>query len=304
MKKRSWISTIITIAVLVAAFYIYKYRYLMSEYRDYYVFYEDVHGLQKSSPIMIDGVMVGRVSDIEFYGQDQVRVTLTIKKEVALTDSSVAQLGANGLVGDKMITLIMSDHKEVLKQEATLVPEMDTMTIFMSQQVEPIIANAQYQVRYADSNIQSFNRQIEEGLLTNISATLSRLNKDMGSFVKQVNGFKSEIDTTVNSIRNAAANTGSMVDNISHTNASIQSTLATTKKYAKPTLNDNLTSIKGSFTNIANAVNSLTNKDTGALAPLLNSKQAYTTATQQADTAKQAIEDIQKNPPVISIIGK
>lgn len=304
MKKRSWISTIITIAVLVAAFYIYKYRYLMSEYRDYYVFYEDVHGLQKSSPIMIDGVMVGRVSDIEFHGQDQVRVTLTIKKEVVLTDSSIAQLGSNGLVGDKMITLIMSDHKEVLEHKATLVPEMDTMTIFMSQQVEPIIANAQYQVRYADSNIQYFNRQIEAGLLTNISATLSQLNTGMSAFVKQVDGFKSEIDTTVNSIRNAAVNTGSMVDNIGQTNASIQSALTTTKKYATPTLNDNLTSIKGSFSNIANAVNGLTNKDTGALAPLLNSKQAYTNATQQVDTAKQTIEDIQKNPPVISIIGK
>lgn len=303
MKRKNWISTLLTIGVLAAAFYIYKYSYLVSQYRDYYVYYEDVHGLQKSSPIYIDGVQVGRVSDIEFSGKEHVKVTLTIKKDVNLNDSTVAQLAANGLVGDKMIVLYKSNSNTLLKHKDTLIPEMDTTVIFMSQQVEPIIASAQYQIRSADSNIQYFNRRIKQGLLSEISASLSSLNKDMKGFVSNIHQFNNEMDTTILSIRNAAANTSSMVDNIAHTNESIKGALELTNKYAKPTISSDLASIKSSFSSIAKAVNGITNKDTGALGPLLHTKKTYISVTQKADTAKQAIEDVKDNPPVISIIG-
>lgn len=275
----------------------------MSQYRDYYVYYEDVHGLQRSSPIYIDGVQAGRVSDIEFTENDKVRVTLTIKKEVQLNDSTVAQLAADGLVGDKMIRLYKSNSKTVLDHRSTLVPEMDTTVIFMSQQIEPIIASAQYQVRSADSNIQQLNRQIKQGLISQITSSLSTFNKDMKGFIHQVGDIGLQIDTAVISIRNAKANTSSMVNNINGTNESIIGAVELTKKYSKPTLASDLATIKESFSKVAKAVNGITNKDTGALGPLLHSKKAYTSTVQKADSVKDAIEDIKQNPPVISIIG-
>lgn len=303
MKRKGWISTVLTIGVLVAAFYIYKYSYLMSQYRDYYVYYEDIHGLQKSSPIYIDGVQAGRVSDIEFSEGDKVKVTLTIKKEIRLNDSTVAQLAADGLVGDKMIRLYKSESNTLLKHKATLVPEMDTTVIFMSQQIEPIIASAQYQIRSADSNIQQLNRQLKQGLISQITSSLSTFNKDMKGFVSNIGDIAKDVDTAVISIRNTQANTTSMVASINSTNESIKGAVELTKKYSKPTLGSDLASIKESFSKVAKAVNGITNKDTGALGPLLYSKKAYTSTVQKADSAKDAVDEIKENPPVISIIG-
>ena len=69
-RKRSTWLTVISVLVLVAGYLAYKYAYLVYREYDYITLYEDVHGLQRSNPIFIDGVRVGEVSNIELIATD------------------------------------------------------------------------------------------------------------------------------------------------------------------------------------------------------------------------------------------
>ena len=64
-----------------------------------FVEFPDARGVQQGSPVRKSGVLIGRVTDIDFAEQGGVRLTLEIDAEVTLRHTEVCQIRTS-LLGD------------------------------------------------------------------------------------------------------------------------------------------------------------------------------------------------------------
>jgi phospholipid/cholesterol/gamma-HCH transport system substrate-binding protein len=76
---------------------------------DYYAIsarFNDVTGLKANAPVQMYGVELGFVEKIGIDQKDGMSVvTLKIRKDVQLTDDTIASIKTSGLIGDKYVKL-------------------------------------------------------------------------------------------------------------------------------------------------------------------------------------------------------
>ena len=63
-----------------------------------------VAGLKNKSEVMLAGVSIGKVKDIELK-DDRAEVVMSIQKKVKLEDDSIASIKTMGIIGDKYVSI-------------------------------------------------------------------------------------------------------------------------------------------------------------------------------------------------------
>jgi len=119
---------IICIALLYLGFNYLKGKDFFTNSNKYYAIYENIDGLTISNSIYINGLAVGRVSDITFLQTEEnlILVEVDIQKNIVLDESTVAVLISEGFLGGKAIKLeIPEDIKNPLKSGDTLKSTLD-----------------------------------------------------------------------------------------------------------------------------------------------------------------------------------
>lgn len=98
---------IVGIALLIWGYNFLKGQNLFKSQAKYYVKYENILKLQKSSPVYIHGYQVGNVSEIQIDPVDlqTIIVTLEVLPEINLPPDTKAVLYADGVMGDMAIEL-------------------------------------------------------------------------------------------------------------------------------------------------------------------------------------------------------
>ena len=79
--------------------------------------FTNVGGLNRGASVMVAGVNVGRVEEIELDESYRALVTLRLRKGLELPVDSLASVRTSGLIGDKFIALSPGVEEELLKPE-------------------------------------------------------------------------------------------------------------------------------------------------------------------------------------------
>ncbi len=112
-----------------------------------YVYMDNSFNLSLGTPVLMNGVKVGKVQDI-YLESDNVVVVLLIEKNVKVPLGSAAKIGYKGLIGDLLINIIRTTNKEYhkdgdkIKGEGPLSPNslLEKMTK-IAEQLEIITAD-------------------------------------------------------------------------------------------------------------------------------------------------------------------
>ena len=69
--------------------------------------FEDVNGLQKGNNVWFSGVKIGTVSNIQFYGKNQVKIIMKIETKVQqyVRKDSKVKISTDGLIGNKILVI-------------------------------------------------------------------------------------------------------------------------------------------------------------------------------------------------------
>ena len=85
---------------------------------DYYVLnarFASVSGLKTGSSVEMAGVQIGTVDRIRIHTELQVaEVELKIRKDIALSEDTIASIKTNGLIGDKYVRMMPGGSEEIL----------------------------------------------------------------------------------------------------------------------------------------------------------------------------------------------
>lgn len=96
--------------------------------------FKNVSGLKVGNNVLLSGIQIGTVKNIEFVSDSVVLVTLIIKSEVQkyIKTDALASIGSDGLMGDKVVTIspgsvsdkIVSDNATINSEETIEIKDL------------------------------------------------------------------------------------------------------------------------------------------------------------------------------------
>lgn len=277
---------VFAVAVILVSWWGIKWlqgQNLLLSSNSYYAYYEDVSGLMVSSRVMLRGVQVGNVQDIELE-EDKVRIEMLIEDEYAalIPANSVAELGSASLMGGTQISIIQGDSREMVKPEAVITGRIKPDLVgTMSDKAGELLDGLNTTVG-GINELLSTNREAIDNMITNLEAMTMSINSMLSAARNDINGTLSNLRTFTNTL---AANSGrieAMIGNLDKV----------TTDLAEANFVEQLDSTLTSLDSIVKTIE----EGDGTAGMLINDKALYESLNSAGDNLAQLLEDLKANP--------
>ena len=247
----------------------------------YYVYYDDVSGLQESSEVKLRGVKVGNVTDIVLE-RDRVLVELAVetKYEDMIPSNSIAEMGAAGLMGGVEIVIKQGDSAEPIANDA-----------FLEGRVKPDMIGM-----LADGGsalIEELNATVES-----LHTMLDGNSETITSLVANLESVTATIDKVLASgqIQGALNNLSSFTDTLAENEARIDSMLANLDNFTGELAEADVVSKLTTTVESLNGVLAEINNQEGTVGKLLNDSELYDSLNTAGNNLGLLLEDLKVNP--------
>jgi phospholipid/cholesterol/gamma-HCH transport system substrate-binding protein len=195
-----------------------------SSQRRYFAVYENIDKLTESNQIFLNGLAVGRVSDITIMPnkQNEVLVEMAIDSEVKLNNETIAILSSDFL-GTKSILLELGNGKTQLKQNDTLKATLDKGMAELLAQAAPVASSLQatlVKVNNILSNLEKNTAQLDrmfEGLAATpklINGTLITVQGKVVDLADNAKSVTQNLNTTLDALKPTLQNFRTLSDSL------------------------------------------------------------------------------------------
>ncbi len=205
-----------------------KGRNLLSDYKTFYVEYENVEGLAASAPVTINGLVVGKVASISLQNTNgKIIAELQIKSDFPISKSSIIDIYEPGLIGGKQIQIIPNYNDKIMaKSGDTLRGGIKKgLTDLVGEKLTPLQQKVEKTVVSADSLLTSLNQVLDAQTKDNLKNSIANLNKTLAQFNEasiSVNAIldknKVKIDGTLTNINKVSSDFSQISDSLSKAN--------------------------------------------------------------------------------------
>ncbi len=218
-----------------------KGRDLFTNYKTFYVDYQNVEGLPISAPVTINGLAVGKVNSIKLNNKTgKLTVELQVNTDFPISKSSLAEIYAPSPIGGKQIAIIPNtkDSSEAVSGDFLQSSSKLGLTDALALQIEPLKDKIEKLLNNANTMVGNVNQIMDERTKTNLRNSLANLNETMAEFKaisKNTNAMlaenKSKIGNTMSNFEKTSANFSKVSDSLARlelgkTVKNLESTLA------------------------------------------------------------------------------
>lgn len=290
---------IVALVVLYFGFAFLKGSNIFSDTRSYFVVYNNVDGLTLSNPVLLNGIKVGAVKDMQLLVNqgNRIQVELSVREDLQIGDSTIASLISSDLLGSKAIILYPGNSSVMYDGGETLIPYKETsITDMLSSKAVPVIDRV-------DTTLVRVNRLLDSEAKGNIQAILANskesteaLNTLIRSNQQNINAITTNLNQLVSSLRQ----TQQHIDRIAVNMTEITDTL---KQVEITKLVNNANS---AVTELETAVAKL-NSDKNTIGLMMNDDELYRNFDRSTKALNMLLRDIQANPKryvQFSLIGR
>lgn len=283
---------IVTFAIFYLGFNFLKGLDVFRTENEYFAYYSNVEGLQTSNPVMYNGVTIGRVVEVmPEQDRNRVKVMLAIKREIVVNDNSVAILSDNGLLGGKMIKLLIQSGTP-LKDEGTLKSEIEGgLMSGLSERAAPVLKNADSLIVTLTSIVQQFDQTgvALKALIANANQTTNGVNAVVASNAKNLSAITANAATLTSNLNGLTTNLDAQIKPIlQKTNTFADSLNAMRLGQTVAQLNSSVTSLQVMLKEI--------NQGKGTIGKLATDDSLYVNLDKTAANLASLMADLQANP--------
>jgi len=286
----------VSILVLFAGFYFLRGSNVFSSEHTYYVYYDNVAGLQPSAAVQLKGLQIGKVSNIELNGGNRVKVSLAIGNKIDLPKGTVAKLTSLDLLGTKGISLDMGTSTEIVKDKETLQDAVEGGIVDkISVEVTPLLTDVRKVVNNVDSVLTSVNMIFSQQARDDLQKSIAALHVAMDHF----SGVSATLDRQSESVTRVIQNADKITTNLANNNESIDHTLknlrTTTDNLSQARIQETVAKLEGMADEL-NTVMKKVNNGEGSLGMALNDKSLYTDITTTMKSLNDLVTDLKAHP--------
>jgi phospholipid/cholesterol/gamma-HCH transport system substrate-binding protein len=302
---------IVSTVMLLLGYNFLKGKRLWSTSTTLYATYGNIQGLQKSNPILINGLQVGTVYDIRTdKNMRNILVEMNITKDVFIPVNSVSSIKTNPL-GTPSIEINLGDATTHLKNKDSILTESGGgLFDNVLKNVDPVLFQVKKAVTSLDTLLASFNTILDPKAKNNISTTLENLNAITASMIQSAASLQVLLNSQTGTLAKSLNNVSSITGNFAATNDKITSVVTnldkTTTKLAELEFDKTINTLNSTLAELKSIVGKLNNTD-GSLGKLMNDPKLYNNLTSTSNKINLLLDDIRINPKRyvnISVFGK
>lgn len=266
---------------------------LLKRNTNYYIVYDKIDGLLKSSTVTINGFRVGQVSDIEFLGDYSGRllVTLSLQENFKIAKGSTAKIFSSDIMGTKGIKLEIV-HSGVYYQDDDTIPGTTESDLKdqISAQLLPIKNKTEELIASLDSVLKVVNYVLNKKTRENLIQTFDNVNRT----VANIESSSAELNKIISSgkINSIVTNLDSVSGTFSKNTVQISNIIKNLS-----TLSDTLSKLNISpvFAEITSIVKKL-NSEESSIGLLINDPKLYQNLNSLAESLDLLLKDVKNNP--------
>lgn len=279
------LSVIAAIIILIFGIDYLKGINLFSPANFYYASYDNVAGLEISSPVTVDGYKVGQVRDIEFDYEHpgKIKVLLALNKNLHIPVDSKASMGST-LMSGNFISITLGKSSEMLQigSEISSYEQADLMTS-LNENVMPTVNQILPRI---DSLLMNLNKLVGDPALL---ASIQRLDGITGNVMDATVGLNGVLNRDVPVVMRNVKSISHGLDTVT---ANLGILSAQLKALPLHTTVDNVNSL----TNNLNKFSAQLNDPNSTLGQLMQEPELYNKLNRVAADVDSLIVDIKKNP--------
>jgi phospholipid/cholesterol/gamma-HCH transport system substrate-binding protein len=279
---------IVSAIALYFGFNFLKGSDFLSRVSTYYVHFDNVNGLTISNAVMLNGLQVGRVNNIEVLQKEnnRIRVELQVRSDIELGKGTIGVLGDNGLLGGKMIDLKVSKEKPLIASGGTLVGKLqEGLMAQVTQKADPIVAKV-------DTLLTNFNKMVKG--LTSMEDDLKAVMRNAKNMTESLQGTlsKGELDRLLTTSTATMQNFNKLLQGFQP----IMSKLDTMAgKFAKLELQQTIDQAKGAMGKMNTLLGDL-QQGKGSIGALMKTDSLHRTLVKSMADLDKILIDFRENP--------
>jgi len=302
---------VIGIAILVIGFNFLKGKGIFKKEDKIYAVFDDAQGLVRSNPVMISGVQVGRIENLDG-GKDmrKILVTVSLKKDVNIPSNSLAVINPN-LLGSPTLEIQLGNADTYLKKGDTLLTSMNGGAFDQAMKlINPVLYEVRNAVKSLDSVLTTITGVFDQTTKDNIKGMISNIRLASASFVVTTSSLQKMMDSQNSELAHSLKNVNSFTSSLSANNGKLdsimESTRVFTQKLSDIDLAKTLDTLNVAINNFKTAAEKINSKD-GSVGLLLNDKMLYNNLTATSNKLNILLDDIRVHPRRyvnVSVFGK
>ena len=293
------ILVIASILLFIWGYSFLKGKDLFTDYKTFYVEYDNVEDLAQSAPVTLNGLGIGKVNKITINETTgKLLVELQLKTDFPISKTSKAALYSPSLIGGKQIKIIpnMAD-KDLAVDGQTLDAAIELgLTESLGGKIEPIQQKLDLMLANINMLVSGLNNVLDKKGQEDLKKSLSELSQTMEQFHRASGSLNSILDTNKGQINGVVTNFNKMSSNFNKISDSLnKADLGKTVR----NLNQTLAKVDGIMNNL--------NSGKGTAGKLLNDDALYNNLSKTSKELELLLQDLRLNPTRyvnVSVFGK
>ena len=277
-----------TILLFIFGFNYLKGSSILDKQKTIYAVYDEVDGLLVGANVMINGLSIGNVTELDFLpNSTKIIVTLKVKDKLNFSSKSTASIYETGVLGGLAISIEpLFERESIVKTGDTLMSSVRPgLTELINRQIEPLSRQLQSTITSVDSIFTGasnvLNRQTQEEIKESISVLTSAINAIKNSSViieETLTSKNTQINNTIDNFEKISSNLSNVSDELNSFG-----------------LTSLLSNLEVSVDGISSIVDKL-DSDNSTLGKLINEDEVYNNLNSSIESLNILINDIKANP--------
>jgi phospholipid/cholesterol/gamma-HCH transport system substrate-binding protein len=173
----------------------------------FYAVFDQVNGLAKAQPVILNGYNIGQVDQIYFSDASgkKLIVQFSIREKISLTRNTIAMIATTDLLSGKSIVLRPGDSAELLKSGDTLTSALETG---FAEELVQLKDNFENITHHLDSLLIKVNTILDEHNVNQLQKSISVINRTIDQNAEKISNIVSNLERISQSIagQNSALN--------------------------------------------------------------------------------------------------
>jgi phospholipid/cholesterol/gamma-HCH transport system substrate-binding protein len=292
-----------SLAALYFGYNFLRGKRLFSSLNTYYVTYNKIDGIVKSTPIYFKGLKVGQVEKLSLIRTDsanRILATLLIDNKITLSKSSEAMIVSMDLLGGKAISLNIPSLVDPIFEGDTLIGTEETsLSASITEMITPVKNKAENVMVSLNHVLGELEKVLADGGTKNLSNGIA----DLAGIMHNLNNTSKQLDALIAAEKNKIGNITTNMEALSLTlknnqkdiEASLKNFKNITDSLAAAPLKSTIDQLNKTSVQLASITQKI-DKGEGTAGKFINDKELYDNLNKSSLELQMLLKDLQKNP--------
>jgi phospholipid/cholesterol/gamma-HCH transport system substrate-binding protein len=284
--------TAVAITVLILGFNFLKGKSVSG--KEVYAVFPNVEKLVTSNPVFINGLQVGKVTNLQEKDKNMsgIVVTITLTKDLNIPSNTVATLNSE-LLGTTGVILHLGNGANYLKEGDTLRTERSlALTDKLQKSLDPAIDNVNKTLVSLDEVIQKLNTILDPNTRNNLQGIITNLAVSSQSLQQLLNTESGMLAKSIGNLHSITADFKRNGPKIDSTFTNLQTA---TDKLSKAKIAEAIESMQRTMARLETGIAKIDSKE-GTVGLLLNDRQLYDEVRRTNRSLTILLDDLRINP--------